>query len=115
MGENFEASKQLQVIKEPVEFRVSLIRASSKAAVGLELDTVGGKCAMVTKILDGVVKNYNKAALENERILVGDVIMQVNTVKDDTKLMGRETMQATTLDFLLRRPAEFTISIDKST
>merc|ERR1712113_913815 len=68
----------------------------------------------VTKIVDGVVNTYNKTASADVKVLVGDVIMQVNKATGDTKTMGQQAMQATSLDLVIKRPVEFIVKIDKS-
>lgn len=102
------------VVATPLQFQVSLKKGTKTTPVGLELDTAGGTCAMVTKIVDGVVQTYNKTATEEKKICIGDVIMQVNQAVGDTKTMGQQAMQATNLDLTIKRPVEFHIQIDKT-
>merc|ERR1712217_106509 len=57
--------------------------------------------------------NNNKTAPPEQRVNVGDLIVQVNSVSGDTNAMGQEAMTATVLELTVRRPVEFTITIDK--
>jgi len=95
------------------EYTVSITKAREDSPVGLELDTVGGACALVMKITSGAIMRFNETAPPENQVKVGDFVVGVNGVTGDTKGMAQQTMHSLKLELLLRRPSEFGITLDK--
>lgn len=109
-----DAVQSAMGVGKPTDFKVSLQKATKDVPVGLELDTVGGSIAMVTRILEGMVNDHNKTASSDQAINVGHFIMEVNGIAGDTKQMGLQAVQSASLDLLVRRPAMFTVQLNKA-
>lgn len=96
------------------EFSACVERVAANQPVGLELDVVGGISAMIMNITSGAAELYNEKASPDAQLQVGDFIVAVNGVSSNTREMGLATKLGTKLDFLVRRPTELSLSLDRN-
>jgi len=85
----------------------------SNAHNGLGLVLKHTKSRLFVKMIkEGPVSRWNAMNPIN-RIIIGDEIMGVNDVKDDTKVMVHELSKAGSVRLSLRRPVLFKVILDK--
>merc|ERR1712217_821423 len=63
------------VPEAPKMWSVKIIKPQVDASLGINLDTVGGICGLVTEIRGGAVMTYNASVADDAQIRRGDFIM----------------------------------------
>lgn len=102
------------VVTPGKDFKVTITKPAKDSAIGLELDTVGGVSGMVMSIMDGCIRTYNASAPAGNQVQPGDFIMGVNGSTGNTSTMARLASDNLKLEMQFRRPAEYTVTLEKS-
>jgi len=96
------------------EFNIKIPKGENND-MGFTVDRIHSGVLYVTSInASGPMKKYNDTAGVNEQMKVGQYIVVVNGVRDDTVEMAKALESATVLELSMERPYCFSIAIKKS-
>lgn len=120
-GRGVEAYLQVKVkaagrdypLGPPKQFTIHLEKSGGKS-MGADMDVSCGKMGYVCIIMkDGVIAEYNRTALQEKQLRVGDYITKVNGIENNSLSMLDCLKKDTKFEVTIRRPILFTIAVCK--
>jgi hypothetical protein len=95
------------------DFRIKVTRAQN-APLGIMLDCLDEHVGQLTATKEGTLQDYNKTALYEQQLLIGDFIIEVNGKSGDGAVVLTELQGSTNIDMLVRRGQPFRVDVRAS-
>eukprot|EP00747_Dinoflagellata_sp_TGD_P167244 gnl/TRDRNA2_/TRDRNA2_191293_c0_seq1.p1 gnl/TRDRNA2_/TRDRNA2_191293_c0~~gnl/TRDRNA2_/TRDRNA2_191293_c0_seq1.p1 ORF type:complete len:135 (-),score=28.38 gnl/TRDRNA2_/TRDRNA2_191293_c0_seq1:17-421(-) len=87
---------------QPAEYRVTVDKTSSRQ-LGIEIDYMSGRDLLIEVMGPGLMDDWNASAPPHEQVMTGDIIIEVNGVRNSATQMIDECRKNKVLKMILRR------------